>query len=341
MKKNNGRTTTMLMIGVLLILALSISGCGKKSSSYSSASTAPAAEVHSTFGETDEELEAELEQVIEDAEADVPVDTEVDLRDFEVEEGEITTTETEEAAQSDDPYDVYYVPTETAVELGGIFVERDGRKYSVVSEVPPRVIGEYGAGYTNENDGSIAFLYAEDGSQVLDIPTEVPISILSVGDFPILTVSKSEPLVGYDQTEIYLQKTDFVGYTIAAVQYTGGLSVIPITDGVKPSSGSKFVYQPRTQIQVVDAADNPVADFRKLTYDETYKLEWFIGTEYNVAEMKANSRAYRTFNPGTEGFQIDGMLSKEGYATFDISGVESGIYVIRRGATAAVFEITE
>ena len=70
-------------------------------------------------------------------------------------------------------------------------------------------------------------------------------------------------------------------------------------------------------------------DFTNLTQGETYTVSWFEGTTYHEYNVVANSPYYtinwtKSYNIST--YIIEGELHKEGYASFDLSGIPSGLY---------------
>lgn len=244
-----------------------------------------------------------------------------------------------EDAELVDEYGMYRVPMEWAAEMGGLYVERNGGYYALTPMVPRYVAEKYGVGYAKgSSDETEMFLYLYDDYAGVpeDIPTETRTAIISAGDFPILEVSKNERIIYFDdgnnRSEVIFDDAPFVGYTVEA-SYHVGLGFFPIVDSVMV-----FNSDNKHDIGIYEPGDIPVADIRKLEYGKKYLYEWFTGMDYHEMELVANCRCY--FNPGSRlngGYKLPLELTKNGYATVDISELEPGTYVY----IDAVFEIVD
>ena len=238
-----------------------------------------------------------------------------------------------------DEYGMYRVPMEWAAEHGGIFVERNGGLYAVSPEIP-RYVGEsYNVGYSaGSSSTETMLLYLSDFYEINDdIPSKVRRVVVSAGDFPILQVSRNEKLEVFNQymiDEVVFAKSEFVGYTIPAVDGGNGANdYFPIIDHVMPNNFS------RNNMNVFDTGDNLVADVHDLEYGKTYLFEYYTGTEYHEVEITADSRCYvhpEVSDDGKIALPIE--LAKANYAVVDISSLEPGFYTIM-GNT--VFEVVD
>lgn len=245
------------------------------------------------------------------------------------------------------PYGMYWVDEPFAKERGGYYVIRDDKLYSVASLVPKSRIDEVGVGCTNHRSTSFpSFLYIDDKYELNDTTfTKHTDAIISAGDFPILSVKKSEKIVGYNITNLPLVKTDFIGYSIEAVSY-GGDRIWPVLTQELPVE--QFGIPDNSKhLSISDLNGKPINDFRNLEYNEECFFEWYEGTEYHGEKMFANCRCYRKTvgiaqpKEGETGYNIEGELTKLGYAAFDLSSLEPGFYICYYGAIYSVIEITE
>lgn len=80
-----------------------------------------------------------------------------------------------------------------------------------------------------------------------------------------------------------------------------------------------------SQINVVDKDGNSVEDIRNLKYSEEYNVFWYSGTQYTEVLLTANCSCYNIME-NSEGIDIAGRLTKNGYAIYDLSGVPAGFY---------------
>lgn len=250
-----------------------------------------------------------------------------------------TKPETEAEPKSDDPYGMYIVTEDWLKGSTGFCVERDGKLYSVGSYVPTDVIDKYDVGYDVTGSSELVSLFARDYHKMIDLPTSEPYACISVGEIPILEISKSEKIRGYNMTQLDLYKTEFLGYTIDVVKIQQ--VVYPILNHNRTQEDALISGYRKSNQGVVDMNDQPVYDFRNLAYGKKYKYYWYVGTEYQEAIKTANCKAYRWLESGDMRGTvfIDGTLTKSGYAEFDLSQLECGTYLNMHCST--VFELVD
>lgn len=129
--------------------------------------------------------------------------------------------------------------------------------------------------------------------------------------------------------DLELYNADPAGYTILAVNYPLG------------SGCNEFImYQNNTEsigirtdifkISICDDNDNEIKDKLALEQGKEYTLFWYEGTQYVDIKMAADY-PYYIIECAQPAYAIKGTLTKDGYATYDLSGVPKGLYHIRNG----------
>ena len=158
----------------------------------------------------------------------------------------------------------------------------------------------------------------------------------SYEEVPELTLSNSDKVVAFSDDEIptlSLYKVDFYGHGVCAsydngklLAYFAGSSDYVIEEGV-----SDFVVREDETGEVVD-------DYYNLTPGVVHVLSWHKGTNYEERFGGGNSLVY-SFEPGFDAsspvrepnYRIEGTITNLGYAEYDMSNVEPGIYSLSGG----------
>ena len=241
-----------------------------------------------------------------------------------------------------DPYGMYKVSEQWASELGGLYANIDGNFYSLSSVVPSSIIADYGVGHTVGPEGSdvnleYAMLYLRDDESGVreSIPTLTRNAIVSSGDFPALQIHRDNPLLVFGKPSVeklFFEKIDFVGYTIPACDSPDAtLAYYPVVNNFLANNVDK------DHIGVFNLDDSPVEDVRNLEHGKEYLYECYLGTEYREIKIKADSRCYRIDKD--KKVELPMSITKFGYFTIDISGLESGFYTCP--IHNSVFEIVD
>lgn len=152
---------------------------------------------------------------------------------------------------------------------------------------------------------------------------DVPMPVLEDGDYIFSRSADSVPTMGLHEVTFYgsaipvweAEYDDNVFlYDVEAGEYHSGMDV--------------------TNFEVTDADGNPVDNYYALEENESYTVSWFIGTQYEEYVLKADCSFYADHSPEPVGkriepdYTIEGDLTKEGYATYDLSDVPAGVYWI-------------
>ena len=247
-------------------------------------------------------------------------------------------TESEDNAyDTSDEFDIYRVTEEWLKSYGGMVLVRDGVFYAIDGRVPGSVISRYGFGYNVDGQTTdVALLYMRDMEMPDDVLTSREIGYVSAGDFPILKVRPDDEVRYYSVTgvpasQISMRPMNFYGNTIMAIEMQPYYA--PLRNNLlspsKMAGGNPGVFS---------LDDVPVDDVRKLEYGKEYKYVYYTNTTYHEEVMEANCRAY-TDGDGATILQV--TMTKNGYATIDMSLLEPGLYRTFDPLITNVFEIIE
>ena len=102
-------------------------------------------------------------------------------------------------------------------------------------------------------------------------------------------------------------------------------------DILDDEQGASFLFSDNVEIK--DSKGNVISDIPSiynLNEGEDYIVSWYEGTQYREVTLPADSKYYvlardRLDDPE---YIVSGTLTKDGYAEYVISGVESGTYVV-------------
>lgn len=142
----------------------------------------------------------------------------------------------------------------------------------------------------------------------------------------IPTFQEGDSVVVYSGSNVpkltLIDHASFGGYTICAYKYkTGGCHDFAMYDG---SEKIETVRTDHYDINIADKEEKNIEDRYNLKQDEEYTLYWYTGTKYNEVKMKAVYPFYEISHENT--YEIEGTLTKKGYAEYDISSIPAGIY---------------
>ena len=213
---------------------------------------------------------------------------------------------------------------------------RDGRLYGLGNHISEENSKAFDMGWRFYGGGIEGTPYPIFESQTEGYYT-------SMGDVPVPALNGSDEIRGYNVTSIFLHPAEKVGDTLRLIE---GHNSFPSADFVLlfDSLDADFpikVYVDEQQFEVRDS-QGTLVDYHNLDYMGNYTVSWFEGTQYNEMQMVADSHCYYTDTPGFHYqymYEVDGELTKDGYATFDLSGIPAGLYVISYPSGAGKFFI--
>lgn len=230
--------------------------------------------------------------------------------------------------EPEDPFAALVVSEEFARNNAGFYIIRDGKWYSLNRLTRDTGI-QYGFGKRDVYGGRDLGLYSIENRH----------DFLSMGPVPIMTLRPGDQLISFVETQTTLSSVDFVGYTVKLVHNTN--SGVNSDTYLFADLDSDKVVIPRSSLdtlEVCDANGNAVADYRNLSYGETYTISWFEGTNYHEIVMVADCSFYvPSGNPLY--YDLKGTLSKESYAYYDFSAVQPGIYEFVAGGQVTIIRV--
>lgn len=170
----------------------------------------------------------------------------------------------------------------------------------------------------------------------------------SFGDVTVPTLRKSDLVIGFAKPgektkDISLKRLEFYGYSVPCTLMPNLLMIVdPETHeyvDTVAENGSRFDY-----VELVDSTKKEVEDYYNLNKDEYYYVRYgFKGSIPAEVELKANCNVYKEVSEtiiikgkkvekeNAIDFTLPGYTDLElGYAEYDLSGLEPGLYVIER-----------
>lgn len=154
----------------------------------------------------------------------------------------------------------------------------------------------------------------------------VPVPVLQDGDSVVCYSDEGVPTLGLAAVDLY-------GYTTGVIYYP--------KDGVmyycaNTATGEWVNNKNVSDLTITDSEGNIAEDIHNLNENQSYTVSWYEGTQYQEASLVADSKMYIFHNSEYEkDYEIEGSLTKNGYAEYDLSGVAAGTYKISVGPGGA------
>lgn len=295
----------IISLVICIALILTLCSCGHSSAKKDKSKSATLVPPNGAVDTTDiAEPEANPIKAPEPTETTEPV-----MTDDPIVETQTIDFDLESAA---DPLERLIVSKSFAQNFGGAYVLRNGKTYSLSDGIPLDVSREYEIGWRRGyTDGALK--YYSGGKGVY----------LTFGDVPLLTLAEGDVVISYNNTLLRLRRAELVGYTICVWPDGNNMALVSDYDSLNATAvdAKSFI--------VLDQNGKSMTDYRNLNYGETYVVSWFTGTQYNEIEMSANCKSFRVEQPTTSwDYEFEGQITRDGYATYDLSELPSGVYYI-------------
>lgn len=229
-----------------------------------------------------------------------------------------------------DPLAPLMVTESFAKSYGGIYLVRNGNLYALTENIPRETSVLYNVGWRRNQTYGILYKLVED-------ETIEGTNYVTMGDVPLVTLQEGDEIRGYQYPGLALESANDSGYSLRMVEgayESTRLLIFEDLDSVDPIILSESLLK---NLEIKDEDGNSVAleDIHNLEYQKHYFVSWYEnGTEYREVEMIANCHYYTCRRKGQMEpyeYDIDGELTKNGYAIIDLSGVEPGLYRIEVG----------
>lgn len=208
------------------------------------------------------------------------------------------------------------------------FLLRDGKNYSLGTidkekgaSVLPYLVGSgdrYGSyvGYSLYGDSQVSPVGAFDWG------------FFSYGNVPVPVYKQGDKIVSYSTKgvpSLQLRKVDFYGYAIRLKSTSDKYIVFDTAIGP--------VSFPIDGTSIKNSSGEVVEDIFNLNEGDIYTISYYEGTQYKEITLPADSKCYAQESGRLDDpeYEIEGTLTENGYAEYDINEVEPGFYRIING----------
>lgn len=251
---------------------------------------------------------------------------EIAIEEEKMNEGDTLEKETsseddpKEIVEEVDPIGLLRTTEMLAKYYGGLFLQR-GEDLYVINNNFARTPGiEYLPGATN-----IVISSGEKGVQFYDVDRAEKM-FSSYGEVPIPVVGEGDKLIVFSRFDV--PEIDF--YPAYRIGYSFFKDRVGREMYLKELSTGEYIaldMETYKSIKITNSAGEEVENNDDLVKDEKYTVSWFEGTEYNQFTMTANSCVYRYEEENAH--RLEGQLTMNGYAEYDVTSLPSGIYFAR------------
>lgn len=198
-------------------------------------------------------------------------------------------------------------------EYRGFYLVRDGAFYSLNDITSFKDKDEYNQG---EKKGYAKYetIYENSGDYVY-----------TLGDFELPVISDTDEIRSYGLSNVFLMKVEDVSYAYVRQMDAEGYTIAGFID---TTEGRVRVPSYCKEYKTV-VGDEEIETNYNLPKGTEVTISWYEGTDYKEYTAVADTRFYRY--KYADRIEFEGELCKEGYATYDFSDVEPGLYWIRSG----------
>ena len=238
---------------------------------------------------------------------------------------------------------------EAAAEQGGFYLKRGDRYFTLDGELKDPKLVTPGKGYWNTYaywGSPDRLLYTRGAPTYPDRYPAADDMVISYGDIPALTLENGDEIVAFSSRTVpamRLLRLKFVGYSMGMSGSgfeSGGGTAGWLWSSDQPEEMTPIDFSVQEQLMVEDYNGNEVTDFYNLNFGERYFALWQQGTSFVEFEGIADCSYYKALNDNLQIYdieqEIDGEVTTEGYATYDVSGLEPGIYYVERGGVLEI-----
>lgn len=264
-----------------------------------------------------------------------------DVLEEEVEEEIVEEEEIEEVVEEEpevlgeneeDPLYILSTTWEIANERSGFFLIRGENLYTLNSSYKRNPNINYPSGILRMS-GIDPVFYIRNIEQFGD---------RSLGDIPIPLLENGDKIIAISRLDIpvlRLYPVELGGYSCLLNTTDKAVVLWNVWDKSDMTAIPLDVFD---YAEVTDSEGNTYGVFEEgrginwLEKNQTYTLSWFEGTKRFEKKIVADSRVFYWDYLG-DYYEIEGSLTNNGYAEYDVSGVPAGIY--RTGIDGGLIEI--
>ena len=229
-----------------------------------------------------------------------------------------------------DPYGCVIEDEDWVSEYKGIYLVRDDVFYGLNSVASIKERPEYNVGNVTASHTQI-MIQDFKGSK----GDERGLFVYTFGDYVPLVLNKdTDEIISYGISTLDLTKLENLNHSlhpnVIGDAFLGTYYNIKTTEGMAevPSDCKEFQYTLNGEV---------LENTYNLEKDTEVTVSWYEGTTYNEYTCVANlgcyfatfKDAYHILGDDSSGpITIEGELHKEGYATYDLSNIEPGTYLV-------------
>jgi len=148
----------------------------------------------------------------------------------------------------------------------------------------------------------------------------------SIGEVPVPTLTDGDKIIAFSNNffDLELAPANFVGYSFYLIKRDGEYL------GYDENGAYFSIMSKKLEFTITDEKENVIEDYSSLEKDGTYTLSWYEGTKYNEIKLAAIYRQFDyNYKDKSDHLFVSGVLTKNGYAEYDLSGIPAGLYVIK------------
>ncbi len=225
----------------------------------------------------------------------------------------------EDPPEEEDPLEMLLTEEANAEEIGGLFLGRNEKLYTLAGAFRKTPDIEYPLGAECDNP-----IYHEKW-QMFCISCGSG-KYITVGGVPAVDLQPEDSIRAYSKDFVPVleyEKIERLTYSLPIDDSYGTWNIRKYDTGevitIREDAISDF--------KIVDVAGNEYPDMHDLEKDVKYTVSWFEGTTYYEEELVANCR-YAVVEKKRHYDTIEGSLNKDGYAEFNLSALEKGFYIV-------------
>ena len=204
------------------------------------------------------------------------------------------------------------------------FLIRNGVSYSL-GAIDPEKAAKY-LPVTLSGDNTYGGCTTYSGI-VVGVSDSINNGFFSLGNVPVPVYEEGDKIIVYSSKTIprlQLRKVNYYGDAIRLLISANAYSVYD------DAAADKAYGLKVNNTEIRDSSGSEVEDIYSLNAGEIYTVSWTEGTKYNEITLPADSKFYVPESGRMEKpeYEIEGILTKDGYAEYNLSDVAPGTYKI-------------
>ena len=159
--------------------------------------------------------------------------------------------------------------------------------------------------------------------------------MISNENIPVPCLEENDQVICYSSSDVpslRLYPVEFYGYSpncMVLSSYGGPDPFVIFDNQVDVPNHMIYSLMDVMGLEFTDESGNKIEDYHNVPENTVCTVSWYEGTQYHEEKLTAFCRTYSVSNELA--YEIEGTLTKNGYAEYDLSSVVSGIYKIQTG----------